>query len=395
VILNEYSAVGGSARLGGGTGRDSVFGSIDGNGGNWFELLVVDDHVDMRQWKLDWTEIGGTENAAGTISLKSHSVWSDLRSGTIITFIETANADGAGISTKTDSTYDPLSNDWWINVATQEEQTKPGGLATTTTNRGPPGDFSVSNDNWMLTIRDAAGTVVFGPVGEGATSWTGGNVGSEEAGKLEGPTTGAKVNDWQSIVPGSGFYKDAENTSFGAPNLDQVNNEFVPLQDVSALRAQVTPVPTNGDFNGDGQLTAQDINMLTQAVRSGSTDQKFDVNADQQVNSDDRTRWVEGIKKTYFGDSDLDGEFSSTDFVAVFQAGQYEDSTPQNSLWETGDWDGDGEFSTTDFVLAFQAGGYEKGPRPAVSVPEPMTLPVMLGAVGLGLATRWRRRMTG
>ena len=60
-------------------------------------------------------------------------------------------------------------------------------LATTVTNDGSPGDFSVGKDDWVLTIRNAAADVVFGPVGEGAPSWAGDSVKSEKAGSLEGP----------------------------------------------------------------------------------------------------------------------------------------------------------------------------------------------------------------
>ena len=65
VILNEYNAVDGSAFLGGGDaaaderqGRacDSYFGRVEGNGGDWFELVVVTDHLDMRGWHLDILE---------------------------------------------------------------------------------------------------------------------------------------------------------------------------------------------------------------------------------------------------------------------------------------------------------------------------------------------------
>ena len=77
-------------------------------------------------------------------------------------------------------------------------------------------------------------------------------------------------------------------------------------------------------------------------------------------------------KQTYFGDADLDGDFDSNDFVAVFAAGQYEDVLVGNSTWATGDWNGDAEFGSGDMVFAFQFGGYELGPRAAAAVvPEP------------------------
>ena len=84
----------------------------------------------------------------------------------------------------------------------------------------------------------------------------------------------------------------------------------------------------------------------------------------------------------------MDGEFSSSDFVAVFAAAKYETGQPAN--WSEGDWNGDGEFSSSDFVAAFSGGGYELGPRDPAVVPEPSTLGLIL--IGLcGLVSRRRR----
>jgi hypothetical protein len=147
-----------------------------------------------------------------------------------------------------------------------------------------------------------------------------------------------------------------------------------------------------GDFDGNGVLDAADIDTLSAAVRAGSADTKFDLNGDGMVSAADRSTWVNDLRKTYFGDSNLDGEFGSSDFVFVFTAGQYEDATNGNSTWATGDWDGNGDFTSSDFVTAFQAGGYEQGPRGAVaSVPEPGSMLLLLVGV-LAVVARWRRR---
>jgi hypothetical protein len=147
-----------------------------------------------------------------------------------------------------------------------------------------------------------------------------------------------------------------------------------------------------GDFNSNGVLDAADINLLSAAARNGQNPLEYDLNADKKVNDDDRTVWVNDLKKTWLGDSNLDGLFNSTDLVLVFQAGQFEDGTVGNSNWEAGDWNGDAEFNSSDFVVAFQAGGYEQGPRGAVSaVPEPGT--AWLALSGL-LAPLFRRRPT-
>lgn len=144
-----------------------------------------------------------------------------------------------------------------------------------------------------------------------------------------------------------------------------------------------------GDFDGDGLLTAADMDALSAEVLSGKNTAKFNLNGDNVVDGSDRDVWVNGLKKTYYGDANLDGVFNSSDFIAVFQAGQYEDAAAGNSGWATGDWNGDKEFNSSDFVTAFQAGGYEAGPRPAVaSVPEPALS--CLGLLGL-IALRARR----
>ena len=118
-----------------------------------------------------------------------------------------------------------------------------------------------------------------------------------------------------------------------------------------------------GDFNGNGDLDVQDLDLLFAEIRSGRSVDLFDVNGDSVVDSIDRDLWVHDLSNTYFGDANLDGEFNSSDLVSVLAAGQYEDDIPGNSGWATGDWNGDAEFSTSDLVLAFQDGGYELGPR--------------------------------
>src|SRR5690606_22278179 len=101
-------------------------------------------------------------------------------------------------------------------------------------------------------------------------------------------------------------------------------------------------------------------------------ERKWDLNVDGSLTSNDREAWVRAVRKTYFGDADLNGEFSSSDLVSVFTSGEFEDSVVGNSGWSEGDWDGDRDFSSSDLVLAFQDGGYRQGARIGTpSVPEP------------------------
>ena len=147
-----------------------------------------------------------------------------------------------------------------------------------------------------------------------------------------------------------------------------------------------------GDFDGDGLLTANDINLLTIQIKTGDYRPQFDVNQDGDLDASDHTFWVKDLKRTWFGDANLDGEFSSTDFVTAFQAGKYEDNIPMNAGWEEGDWNADLDFDSSDFVTAFVDGGFEQGPLAAVAaVPEPSSIVLLVSAV-IGFWSIGRRR---
>ena len=133
-----------------------------------------------------------------------------------------------------------------------------------------------------------------------------------------------------------------------------------------------------GDFNNNQTLDAEDIDLLSAEVRAGTHNQAFELSGDQLVDDVDRTVWIKDLKNTYVGDSNLDGEFNSGDFVVVFQAGEFEDQLVGNSTWVTGDWNGDAEFDSSDFVVAFQDGGFEM-PREPAQVPEPSSCVLLIG----------------
>ena len=106
-----------------------------------------------------------------------------------------------------------------------------------------------------------------------------------------------------------------------------------------------------------------------------------------------RHRLALDLGSTWIGDANLDGEFNSDDLVAVFKAGEYDDSVAENSDWAEGDWDGDGDFTSGDLVAAFKDGGYEQGPRIAANaVPEPSGFGMMTMALAVAAVATTRRR---
>lgn len=175
-------------------------------------------------------------------------------------------------------------------------------------------------------------------------------------------------------------------------------NEVLPPERIQMLaNGKWRPEPPRpavaGDFNRNQLLDVEDLDMLTNQALAGTNPLTYDLNNDSLVNSADRESWIVSLKKTYYGDSNLDGVFNSGDLVQVFSRGEYEDLLGENSSWASGDWNGDLEFNSSDLVTAFQGGGYEASPRAATaSIPEPNTLGLLAGGVAM-LAKRWRRNV--
>ena len=141
-----------------------------------------------------------------------------------------------------------------------------------------------------------------------------------------------------------------------------------------------------GDFNDNGQLDADDMDLLSKQVRSLEGDLEFDLNDDGQIDQLDRSQWINVIANSFVGDSNLDGTFDVNDLVTVFIWGKY--MTSGEAGWGEGDWNGDGHFDEQDFIAAYIVGGYLQPARLAISsVPEPSSLTLLV----LGLLALTRR----
>lgn len=247
LILNEYNGVavdrflnGGDAALDddGGQQADPFFGRVMGNGGDWLELVVIADSLDLRGWSVAIDD--GEAPLVSTLTFSQDPLWSSLSAGTIITIAEGV-ADDTG--------YDPGAGDWWINV--QAGSGASGTYVSAT-------DFDVSNVDTRIDIYNASSARVFGATGEGAGAPTG--VNGNEVAKLETAPSAL-------VRPDSGDYNDGTSSTFGAPNVFAAGQQ---TQDFSALRGGTPP----HDMDRDGLADCED--NCPEAANTAQTDSDGD-----------------------------------------------------------------------------------------------------------------------
>jgi len=240
MILNEYNGVAETAFLAKG-GADSLHGRIEGNGGNWFELIVLEDGLDARGWTL---ELRGTPEGLDVAT--AHLVFADrpelasLAAGTIIVITD-AFAD--------DASFSPEEGDWFINLLSNDADQ--GAFFTPESQQS----FDTHSSNWRLVIRDRDGRVRTGMTGEGIGEFSG--VSDQEVGKLEeSPHLGVTplVN-----------YDDGSTSTYGSPNrwddevqdLEPLRSGFAEVEGAVQLPGDSAP-RARGDFTGLADLFSSD-----------------------------------------------------------------------------------------------------------------------------------------
>ncbi|HVU89954.1 MAG TPA: dockerin type I domain-containing protein [Pirellulales bacterium] len=147
------------------------------------------------------------------------------------------------------------------------------------------GLFTVNNDNWQFTIKDAQGNVVEGPVGEAVSGWAAGGVNSQELIKLEAfaTGTGATLSNYQNVNIAN--YADGSSSSYGGPT--QWTGAGTEVQDLSPLRDWFNNIKV-GDANLDGIVNSQDLAVVSSSwLKTGVGLLGGDINGDGIVNSQD------------------------------------------------------------------------------------------------------------
>ena len=99
-------------------------------------------------------------------------------------------------------------------------------------------------------------------------------------------------------------------------------------------------------------MNAADIDTLAAAIRSQETDVRFDVNADDVVDSQDHDFLIDSVFKTQAGDADLDRDVDFADFLLLSAS-----FDKPNTGWTNGNFDLDLSVTLADFLLLAGAFG--------------------------------------
>jgi len=182
----------------------------------------------------------------------------------------------------------------------------------------------------------------------------------------------ADGNWTQELLPTSSLW--------GSVAFDGTGNPYVASSglDTVYLMGPTVPELKLGDFNGDDDVNAADIDLLRTAINEGAG-WFYDLNLDGRTDPRDMEYMVRDVLNTSYGDHDLDGIVGLPDLFAV-----------RNNFQQLGGW-GQGNFGLDDevdlddlFIVRNNFGAGEAGP-----VPEPSA--ALLLAASAGLLLRRRR----
>ncbi len=205
LLLNEYNAVAPDQQLKN-DGYDTYYGDINGNGGNWIELVVVEDFIDLRGAIINIEKSKGVHQL--TASFPNLTELAYLRKGTIITISEEP----------TNLSYSPSQGDWTINLNKDDLE-------------NIDGSFEISDRTMDISIKSIDNNFLMRNSGEIVKGW---GIDNQEVFKL-------KKDPDSSIEPDDPAYgDDAPNkqiiSTFGSPNQWIDSNNTTHTQNFNNLR---------------------------------------------------------------------------------------------------------------------------------------------------------------
>ena len=145
----------------------------------------------------------------------------------------------------------------------------------------------------------------------------------------------------------------------------------------------------SGDLNDDGLRDCADVDLLSEAIASGLSDDRFDLNTDGKVDVGDLNQWLVvagniNLSAPYLpGDANLDGTVDVSDFN-TWNGNKFTNF----AAWCSGNFNGDTGIDISDFNIWNQNKFTSSQP---LAVPEPHALGMLLLAVCFAVSARGLR----
>ena len=262
------------------------------------------------------------------------------------------------------------NNDVWARVESEEEADEQGFLTTN--------DKTI---RWGRNVISKVGSDVDTGGGDVLSFQTQFDLQSgvdDEAHSVTGDSGGAGFSKLGSIWELTGLIHavDLKDNQPGRANTAIFGNDTF-FADLFLYGDEIREItnfaPAGGDFNGDGAITAEEIDQLFAEIRSGADICHFDLDRDDSVTLDDLTVLLSSAG-THAGDLDLDGEVGFQDFLTLSR------NFGMVATWSGGDLTGDGMVTFGDFLVLSDSFGMGSSVG-AQSVPEPSAIGLFL--VGL------------
>lgn len=309
VIVNEINLVSRNEYLNGGEAIsdsdgpppafDTALGRISGNGGDWFELVVVGDGgpslVDLRGWEIEIGRLdpGGNFERTSWIALNSHPHLAAVSSGTILLFYESRYQHEedprfvpfdplSGFKTGSQTMHFPISLERGSSRYLQKTRSK---------DRVIPMDLDANNT--LIQILDSNGDIVFGPCGEGIIP--GIKVGNDKVFELEAhPSPHITILSSRAGAGSLGFDDSDSQSTFGEPNQFLTPDGNLITQDFSQFHAATTtyeawaekfglaPDSQTENFDSDGASNLEEYIGGTSPI--DAADQPAQINFKSELN---------------------------------------------------------------------------------------------------------------
>jgi hypothetical protein len=186
--------------------------------------------------------------------------------------------------------------------------------------------------------------------------------------RADGPRSQeGQVQTFIDLGPFPGLLREGEDNVLAIQGVNgRVSDGVFVLSQIQLSAVLTGTSSVRGDFDADGILTSNDVDLLSSEVASAGGNAAFDLNADGLIDSTDVDALLM-LAHRLNGDADFDGQVRFADFVVL--ANNFGEA---GKKWSEGNFDSQGGVEFPDFTIL--ANNFEQvAVAAAETIPEPST----------------------